>query len=230
AALEGREITRPVLVRPGQVVAVGETRLMIVPAEAPDAALVPTDDGGLAYNRPPRLPPAPTKTTIEMPAEPRAPERQPLPVLMTLAPLAFGVGLWLITRQLTFLLFTLLSPVMYLSNWLSSRRQGRTSHRQQVAGYRAELAATRKRIGEAARLERRLRRWDAPDPAAVLVTALGPRRRLWERRRSDPDRLLLRLGLSRLPSQIEVTGGGATAPPPPPPLRGRPRAPGAAPL
>jgi S-DNA-T family DNA segregation ATPase FtsK/SpoIIIE len=219
ARLEGRDVTGPTVVKPGQVIAIGETRLMIVPAEAPDAALVPTDDAGLAYNRPPRLPPAPTKTTIEMPNEPGEADRQPIPVLMTLAPLAFGFGLWLITQQLTFLLFTLLSPVMYLSNWLSTRRQGRKSHRQQVIEYKAELAATKKKIADAARLERRLRRYDAPDPATVLVTALGPRRRLWERRRSDPDRLLLRLGSSRLASAIEVTGGNAKQRPEPPMLR-----------
>jgi len=219
ATVEGREIAGPTVVKPGQVIAVGDTRLVIVPAEAPDAALVPTDDGGLAYNRPPRLPPAPKKTTIEMPSEPGEAEKQPIPVLMTLAPLAFGFGLWLITKQLTFLLFTLLSPVMYLANYVSTRRQGRKSHRQQMIEYRAELAATRKKIADAARLERRLRRYDAPDPAAVLVTALGPRRRLWERRRSDPDRLLLRLGMSRLPSAIEVTGGNARERPKSPTLR-----------
>jgi S-DNA-T family DNA segregation ATPase FtsK/SpoIIIE len=219
ASVEGREITGPVLIRPTQVVAIGDTRLMIVPAEAPDASLVPSDDGGLAYNRPPRLPPAPKKTTIEMPAEPGEPEKQPIPVLMTLAPLAFGVGLWLITKQLTFLLFTLLSPVMYIANYVTTRRQGKKSHRQQVAEYKVELAETKKKIADAARLERRLRRYDAPDPAAVLVTALGPRRRLWERRRSDSDRLLLRLGMSRLRSSIEVTGGNVKERPEPPMLR-----------
>jgi DNA segregation ATPase FtsK/SpoIIIE, S-DNA-T family len=215
AAVEGREITGAVILKPAQLIAVGETRLMVVPAQAPDAALVPTDDGGLAYNRPPRLPPAPKKTTVEMPHEPGEGEKQPIPILATLAPLAFGVGLWAVTKNLSFLLFTVLSPMMYITNWVSTRRQGKTSHRQQVARYKSELAETRKRIADAARTERRLRRYDAPDPATVLVTALGPRRRLWERRRGDPDRLLLRLGLATLPSAIEVTGGGKDQPEPP---------------
>jgi DNA segregation ATPase FtsK/SpoIIIE, S-DNA-T family len=212
AAVEGRDITGPIVLKPGQVVAIGESRLMVMPAQAPDAALVPTDDGGLAYNRPPRLPPAPKRTTIEMPAEPNEPEKQPIPILMTIAPLLFGVGLWAITKNLSFLLFTVLSPMMYVANYVSGRRQGKKSHRQQVVEYKAALVETRKRIAEAARTERRLRRHDAPDPATVLVTALGPRRRLWERRRGDPDRLLLRLGLAKLPSAIEVTGGGKEQP------------------
>ena len=76
----------------------------------------------------------------------------------------------------------------------------------------------KKKITEAARWERRMRRHDAPDPAAVLVTALGPRRRLWERRRWDSDRLLLRVGTARLRSAIELTGGSPKDTPEPPML------------
>jgi DNA segregation ATPase FtsK/SpoIIIE, S-DNA-T family len=38
----------------------------------------------------------------------------------------------------------------------------------------------------------------------VLLTALGPGRRLWERRRTDPDHLVLRLGLADLPARLTV--------------------------
>ncbi|HEX6754705.1 MAG TPA: FHA domain-containing protein, partial [Mycobacteriales bacterium] len=207
ARVESRAITEEREIKPGQVVAIGETRLMIVPAEAPDAALVPSDDGGLAYNRPPRLPPAPRTVRIEMPAEPQDAQKRPIPLIASLAPVAIGVTLFVITHNPTFLLFTLLSPVMLLSSWVSERRQGKKSHRQQMIDYKAALADARKRVTEAARWERRMRRHDAPDPATVLVTALGPRRRLWERRRWDADRMLLRLGTARLPSSIELVGG-----------------------
>ncbi|MFC5028130.1 FHA domain-containing protein [Streptomyces sp. So13.3] len=42
-------------------------------------------------------------------------------------------------------------------------------------------------------------RW--PDPATVLLTALGPGRRLWERGPDHPDALTLRLGTADLPSE-----------------------------
>ena len=115
-----------------------------------------------------------------------------------------GVAMFLITKSPMFLLFTLLSPVLMLSSWLTERKQGKRSYRQQLADYKRDLAEAKKKITEAARWERRMRRHDAPDPAAVLLTALGPRRRLWERRRRDPDRLLLRVGTARLRSAIEL--------------------------
>ncbi len=218
ARVESRELTGEREVKPGQLIAVGSTRLVVVPAGAPDAALVPSDDGGLAYNRPPRLPPAPRNVTVEMPTEPEASQKRPIPVLASLAPLAIGVALYLFTKQVIFLLFTLLSPVLLISGWLTERRQGKRSYRQQLADYRRDLAAAKRTVTEAARSERRMRRHDAPDPAEVLVTALGPRRRLWERRRWDSDRLLLRLGTARLRSSIELTGGSRKDRPEPPML------------
>ena len=50
--------------------------------------------------------------------------------------------------------------------------------------------------GEAEELRER---W--PDPAAVLLTALGPGRRLWERGVAHPDALHVRLGTADLPSE-----------------------------
>jgi len=207
ATVEGKALTDSRVLKPGQVVAVGTSRFTVVPAEAPDAALVPSEDGGLAYNRPPRLPPAPASVTVEMPAEPADGQRRPIPLLASLAPVLLGVAMFLITKSPMFLLFTLLSPVLMLSSWLTERRQGKRSYRQQLADYKRDLAEAKKKITEAALWERRMRRHDAPDPAAVLVTALGPRRRLWERRRWDSDRLLLRVGTARLRSAIELTCG-----------------------
>ena len=116
ARIESRKLDEEREVKPGQVIAVGTTRLMVVPAEAPDAALVPSEDGGLAYNRPPRLPPAPTNVTVEMPAEPQDAQKRPVPVLAALAPVAIGVLLFVLMDNAMFLLFTLLSPVLMLSN------------------------------------------------------------------------------------------------------------------
>ncbi|MDX6353792.1 MAG: hypothetical protein QOF98_695, partial [Streptomyces sp.] len=50
--------------------------------------------------------------------------------------------------------------------------------------------------GEAEELRER---W--PDPAAVLLTALGPGRRLWERGVTHPDALTVRLGTAALPAR-----------------------------
>ncbi|GAA0596225.1 FtsK/SpoIIIE domain-containing protein [Actinomadura livida] len=82
--------------------------------------------------------------------------------------------------------------------------------------FRRSLKEYQRRSGEFDGEVERLRRRDEaerralhPDPAEVLLTATGPRRRLWERRRDDPDALDLRAGLADQPARIELTGGDA---------------------
>jgi hypothetical protein len=53
--------------------------------------------------------------------------------------------------------------------------------------------------GDGGEAEALRERW--PDPAAVLLTALGPGRRLWERGTGHPDALTVRLGTADLPAE-----------------------------
>ncbi|MDQ3990176.1 MAG: FtsK/SpoIIIE domain-containing protein, partial [Actinomycetota bacterium] len=82
------------------------------------------------------------------------------------------------------------------------RRHGRKSYGQRVVEYRERKAAIETEAREALQAEELARRIDSPDPAVALLTATGPRSRLWERRRDDPDYLLLRVGTGDLPSEV----------------------------
>jgi S-DNA-T family DNA segregation ATPase FtsK/SpoIIIE len=82
---------------------------------------------------------------------------------------------------------------------LLSRTLGRTA--PPAAPVDAAQQHLRVRDRQAAALRERF-----PDPAALLLTALGPGPRLWERLPAHPDALVLRLGTGDLP------GGPGTAP------------------
>jgi S-DNA-T family DNA segregation ATPase FtsK/SpoIIIE len=160
---------------------------------------------GLEFNRPPRLLPPEITTRFQLPAPPGRPERRPVPVLMAVAPVLLGVGMAYFLRQVYMLAMAAFSPVMLLGSYVSDRRGGRKSHARQLAEYSEHRARVEHEAAEAADAERLRRRHDCPDPAAVASIASGPRRRLWERRRTDPDYLLLRLGTVGLPSAVELT-------------------------
>jgi len=81
-------------------------------------------------------------------------------------------------------------------------RRGRRSHARRSAEYAQQIARIARDARDALAAERAWLRASCPDPATVLTIATGPRRRLWERRRSDPDYLLLRVGTARLPSEV----------------------------
>ena len=192
--------------RPGQQVAVGGSLLEIAPYHAPDAALRPAEDGGtLEFNRPPRLLPPDQPVRFTLPAPPSRPERRPVPILMAVVPVLLGVGMAYFLRQVYMLAMAAFSPVMLLGSYISDRRHGRKSFARQLAEHRGRKARIETDAHAALDAERLRRRQGCPDPATVLSIASGPRRRLWERRRTDPDYLLLRVGTADLPSEVELT-------------------------
>ncbi|MFE4399883.1 cell division protein FtsK, partial [Kitasatospora sp. NPDC056808] len=73
--------------------------------------------------------------------------------------------------------------------------------------YRKDLAAHEELLAATCKQEQRERRAEMPDPAEILLFATGPRRRLWERRLTDPDAMLLRIGTGTLHSDVELALG-----------------------
>jgi DNA segregation ATPase FtsK/SpoIIIE, S-DNA-T family len=183
--------------------------------EPQDAHLAPAADGGLAYNRPPRLRRPEPERRFERPVEPRKGEGVRLQLLAAFLPAVVGVVLALVLGQWYFLLIALMTPLIMIGQWWSDRRHGKKQHRKAVKGYKQRLAAYEDAVEEARLADERARRADAPDPAEVLLTAVGPRRRLWERRVHDPDALRLRVGLADLPANLELVEeqGGRLEPP-----------------
>jgi DNA segregation ATPase FtsK/SpoIIIE, S-DNA-T family len=76
--------------------------------------------------------------------------------------------------------------------------------RGEVQAYRERRTAAIARIRQVVAEERRLRCDTLMDPAAAALTAIGPCRRLWERRRGDADHLVLRVGTVNQPSMIDI--------------------------
>lgn len=173
------------------------------PVEPPDTHLDALPDGGLAYNRPPRLPKPVRGRRITVPAEPRRPEGMRLQLLAALLPAVLGIVMAVALRTWYYLLFAFMTPLIMIGQWASDRRHGKKKHRQAVKAYRERLAAFEAEVARAVKEDEAARRDGAPDPAEVLLTATGPRRRLWERRSHDRDALRLRVGLADLPAGLE---------------------------
>ena len=195
-------------VEPGQLFRLGDTQLTIRPATASDAAIEPSGPGTRAFVRAPRLLPSQRAVRIQLPQEPRAREPRRFPLVMVLAPLLIGVLLAVVMRSPLYLMFAVVSPVMMISNTVADRRHTAREERRAREEYEQELAGALARIETAVVEETARRRAAHPDAASVLLTAVLPGRRLWERRRTDPDALDLRLGAADLPAEVAVTRRG----------------------
>ncbi|GAB2899327.1 FtsK/SpoIIIE domain-containing protein [Streptomyces mayteni] len=187
----------------GKQIAIGDSLFELTPYGPPNAALKVSEDGaGLDYNRPPRLLPPERETKFNLPRPPGERERRPMPWLMALLPIVGAVAMASFTGRWIFLMMAFLSPIMLLSNYFMDKKRGRISHAQKVAEFEQRKARVEADARTALIAERFARRHAAPDPATVLAQATGPRTRLWERRRTDNDHLLLRVGTAPLDSEV----------------------------
>lgn len=203
----------------GGVVRIGNTLISLNETQEPDAHLAATEDGGYAYNRPPRLSPIRRRPKLTVPAEPVKGEPPRLQLIASLIPAVFGLGMYFMTRQVYTLLFCAMSPLMMLGYWASEARHGRKKYRQAVKEYKQALVDYDIKLTEFGKADQRARREAHPDPAELLLHATGPRSRLWERRLTDPDVLQLRVGVAELPVDIELRadrGASFDEPPQPP--------------
>ncbi|GAA4958307.1 FtsK/SpoIIIE domain-containing protein [Yinghuangia aomiensis] len=172
----------------------------------PDTALRPADDGaGLDFNRPPRVQPLPRRRKFQIPTRPEQHESAPLPWLMMLSPLVGALAMAYLMHTTRMLYLAVLSPLSMAGMYLTNKHHGRRSFRSRLARYRQRKASIEEQVEHAITLETLQCRAACPDPAKAALIATGPRQRLWERRRTDPDRLLLRVGTGAVPSEVEVT-------------------------
>ncbi|MFJ2832671.1 FtsK/SpoIIIE domain-containing protein [Streptomyces sp. NPDC087263] len=187
----------------GSQIAVGNSLLGLDRYSPPNAALKWSEDGaGLDYNRPPRLRPPERQTRFKLPAPPRDFEARPLPWLMALTPLVGAVVSVMIFGRWYYLIMALLSPLILFGNYFMDKKHGRKSHAKQLKEYKEHKERIEKDAQDALVAERLDRRQAVPDPATVLGLGTGPRTRLWERRRTDADHLLLRVGTGQLASEV----------------------------
>ena len=202
--LDGRLIQadKAVEVQPGSVIELGATAF--------EVRVVRNDDrpqaldlrrqvrlgGTLPFNRPPRralpAPPAPVK----MPKPPAEPSKTPFSTASIVGPLVLAVVMIVVTNDIRFALFSILSPFIALGTWYESRRRNIRKSGSDQRRYDEQLADLRADVEEAAVTERARLRELCPHPAEVLRRAGLPSVRLWERRSDHDDFLHLFAGIA----------------------------------
>ena len=188
----------------GGHLAAGGTVLVRAEVGEPTAVVESRPDEALVdFNRPPRMLPPARERTFHLPDKPQELRRRPIPWVMVIVPLFVAIPMAYFFGP-RFLIFALLSPVMILANYFSDRKNNRREVKERQQKYDETLAAVSERIRLGLLAEQAERRLSCPDPATLLMQAIGPGPRLWERRHSDPDYLRLRVGLGELTASIKV--------------------------
>lgn len=195
----------PVPWQVGQVLTIGDSLVQLRRARALDATVELGEAGWLSFLRPPRIAPWFVPPKVEVPRAPEARSARRFPLIAMIVPLVFGVVMAIVFRPI-FLMFAMLSPVMLGANFINDRRGDARDHRRAVEEYEQALSEAQEALDAAIDSEQERLRREMPDPADTFLTCLLPGKRLWERRRHDPDALAVRLGCADLPSTVVVTG------------------------
>jgi S-DNA-T family DNA segregation ATPase FtsK/SpoIIIE len=161
--------------------------------------------------RPPRTLGDEQPTSYRLRARPEPSVKRRFPLGAMLIPLVIGLVLYVVTRRIEIVLFSLFSPVMMLWNVVEDRRARKADLASGARSYAEELLAIESRA------RARTEQWaawiqhDHPAPEVVVqtITALGPR--VWERRPGDADFLRLRLGTAVRTAPAEIRRDGTSA-------------------
>ncbi len=190
----------------GETLSIGSTLLRRTLTTEPDASLSPSPAGGtLDYNRPPRLLPPSRRTSFSLPQKPEETEKQPFPLAMAILPALMGVGMYMVTKNMYTLLIIAISPMMAISSFTTQRKMNRRMHRSAMKSWTERMRHIQSQALDALIEERTARRRDFADPGEALMTAVGPRSRLWERRPTDPDWMVARFGTADQVSEVTVS-------------------------
>jgi S-DNA-T family DNA segregation ATPase FtsK/SpoIIIE len=204
------DIVGPVPVGPDDVVALGDTRVLVRPVR-PGRDERPDRIGHVDFHRTPyRRQVARVGDVDPFGPIPVRPEPRRLQVFAVVTPLAAGIAMFAVTGHLQFLLLTLISPVAMVATSFEDRRSGRRTFRDEVAAFRDGLVEHRRRLATLRQEERIDRHRAAPDLADLIRRAEARAPDLWARGRSAADFLVLRLGLGsdRVRHPIELEPGG----------------------
>jgi S-DNA-T family DNA segregation ATPase FtsK/SpoIIIE len=185
-------------VLPGQVLRIGATLLTFEPVAdrgRPAAAeAAPDGTGRIPFNRPPRVTVAPPVTRFELGEVPAREKTTHLPISYAVVPTVFAILLVVVYRNLLFVLFAALTPVMAIVSIAEIGIPQSLSYRRSVRRFRARLQELERDVAAAHEAQVEQACAAVPDAPTLLdrVRRLDPR--LWERRPDDEDWLTLRVG------------------------------------
>lgn len=206
--VNGSLIAGPTQIAPIDLVQMGSSLLRIGIEPVADADLAPDPQGMRAFNRPSRIRPNEAAPVVTLPGEkPEDSDKSPLPWLSAVIPVILGVTMATVFNRPIMLLMAVASPVMVIGSYIVNRKLAKRKGERTEAQWIDEVSAAKTRIAELVRAQRVDSWYDHPDPLRITDIALRPLSRLWERRRTDRDALVTRIGAGELPLDAQFQGG-----------------------
>jgi DNA segregation ATPase FtsK/SpoIIIE, S-DNA-T family len=201
--LNGARLTGTARVGPeDQISVAGLVVLRVVPTSqlGPVQHVNPLREAGpggtMPFNRAPRPAPPPGPPQVRLPEQPRRADKPPFSISAMLGPVVVAGGMVALLKDWSYALIAVLTPLMFLGNFVEERTRGRLSLRRGMRDFATDLEQAREQLTKQRDWQVRELRAASPDPAEVLYQATEPGLRLWERRPGAPDFLTVAAGIA----------------------------------
>ncbi|HEV7813084.1 MAG TPA: FtsK/SpoIIIE domain-containing protein [Leifsonia sp.] len=181
---------------------VGGSQLQIVPM--PASGRRPLGHIEADFSRSPRVEPSYRGETFTLPEIPLPAQPPRLPLLVLISPVLLGAALFLLTRQVTTLLFVALSPLIMLGTWIESRTQGRRRARLARKGFEEGMGDARSRLEGERTTEIDARNAESPTSATIAEAMRIRSPLLWTRKPEHTTFLEVRFGAGRQASRASI--------------------------
>ncbi|MDR1387580.1 MAG: FHA domain-containing protein [Propionibacteriaceae bacterium] len=198
-AVGGRLIDRQVL-RPGDVVELGETRLTVQLTHRMGVE-GRVEGSSVGFIRSPRLVKPYLGRKFPVPEIPVPSDKSRFPAAMMLAMMAMGGSMFLMSRQLSSLVFVAIMPLMIVGTWLEERLGAKAKYKAALKQWRADVDDLVREADQEAEVEIAARHIEHPATAECAQAAVRRSNLLWTRRTDAPGFAELRLGAGQLPSR-----------------------------
>ena len=178
-----------------------EVEISMIAGASADVAPKP---GPIFFNRSPKVETRYTGQEFNAPDVPAEKDEQPFPLLAMITPLLMGGAMFALTRQPYTLIFCLMSPIMLIGNFLTSKSREKQRMKKAVARFEARLEVLATRLAAEQVRERDLRLGESPSTRDAHDDAGRRGPLLWTRRPEHWSFLNVRLGVGTMNSRNTV--------------------------
>ena len=175
---------------------------LLTDAPSPESAPKP---GPIFFNRSPKVEKRYLGQEFISPEVPTEKEDAPFPLLAMLTPLLLGGAMFALTKSPTTLLFCLLSPVMLIGNFLTTKTRDKRRMAKAVAKFSSRLEVLTARLATERVIEHELRLKESPSTLEAHEHAMNRGPMLWTRRPEHWSFLNVRLGCGTMNSRNTIS-------------------------
>ncbi|HWU47598.1 MAG TPA: FtsK/SpoIIIE domain-containing protein [Humibacter sp.] len=186
---------------------IGDSQIVVSVVESVKTAGTPKA-GPIFFNRSPKVESRYAGEEFQAPEPPAEKEAAPFPLLAMITPFLLGGAMFIMTRQVTSLLFVFMSPIMMIGNFATQKSRDKRRLNKSIALFEQSLAGLTEQLEAERGREHDLRLLESPSTHDAYTEAIRRGPLLWTRRPEHWAFLNVRLGVGTMKSRNRIKTGG----------------------